>query len=123
LNQWPTETLSRVAPIEEIQIAPLGEDGVSYGTPTWMWCVVVEEALYVRAHKGVEAKWYQAAVRGKRGRLTVLDLTAEVVFERVAGEINDRVDEAYGVKYRSKQFVRDMIGPRAREATLRVERR
>ena len=29
-------------------LAPFREDGVTYGTPTWIWSVAVDNALYVR---------------------------------------------------------------------------
>jgi hypothetical protein len=40
---------------------PGGQDAC--GTPTWIWSVVVDGALYVRA-----SRWHRAAVRQKAGR-------------------------------------------------------
>lgn len=41
--------------------------GVTYGTPTWIWSVVVDHGLYVRGYNGQNSRWYQAAVRQKGG--------------------------------------------------------
>ncbi len=47
-------------------------------------------------------------------------MTKDVVFEPVTGPINDRVDHAYRVKYRSSPYLDPMIGPRARSATVKA---
>jgi hypothetical protein len=46
--------------------------------------------------------------------------TKEVVFEPVEGPLNDRIDEAYRVKYRSSPYLGAMIGVQARGATVKV---
>jgi hypothetical protein len=93
---------------------------VTYGTPTWIWSVAVDDALYVRGYNGQNSRWYQAAVRQKAGRITAAGFTKEVVFEPVDGLINDRIDEAYRAKYQSSPYVKPMIGKRARAATVRI---
>jgi hypothetical protein len=60
------------------------------------------------------------AVPGGRGRITAAGITKEVIFEPVDGKINDRIDEAYRVKYKSGPYLSPMIGARARSATVRV---
>lgn len=47
-------------------------------------------------------------------------MTKDVVFEPVNGPINDLVDDAYRAKYASSQYLRPMIGARARAATVRI---
>jgi hypothetical protein len=47
-------------------------------------------------------------------------MTKEVTFERVAGPINDRIDEAYRAKYRASPSLRPMIGARALAATVKI---
>jgi hypothetical protein len=42
---------------------------VTYGTPTSIWSVAVDGALYVRAYTGRKSRWYQAAARQKAGRI------------------------------------------------------
>ena len=46
---WSSEELSRSVEADDLHIAPFREDGVTYGTPTWIWCVSVDGDLYVRA--------------------------------------------------------------------------
>jgi hypothetical protein len=47
-------------------------------------------------------------------------LKKEVAFEPVDADINDRIDEAYRVKYRGSAYLNPMIGARARAATVRI---
>jgi hypothetical protein len=117
---WPKEELRKIAESDDLHISPFRDDGVTYGTPTWIWSVVVGNALYVRGYNGQNSRWYQAAVRQKAGRITVAGMTQEVSFEAVDGSINDLVDEAYRVKYHASPYLRPMIGRRARAATVRI---
>jgi len=78
-------------------------------------------ALYVRAYSGKASSWYQAALRQKAGRIIVAGMTMEVTFAPIDGAINDRIDEAYRVKYRDSRYLDPMIGARARSATVRIE--
>jgi hypothetical protein len=57
------------------------EDGKTYGTPTWIWSVVVDEAFYVRAYNGRNSRWYQAAMLQTAGGILVAGMTKEVTFE------------------------------------------
>ncbi len=82
--------------------------------------MVVDDSLYVRAYNGQGSRWYQAAVRQKAGRITAAGMTKEVAFEPVDGPINDRIDEAYRVKYGGSPYLDFMIGSRARSATVEV---
>ena len=117
---WSKDELFKIAATDDLHIAPLREDGVTYGTLTWIWSVVVEGVLYVRAYNGQNSRWYQAAVRQKTGRITAAGMTKEVIFEAVDGPINDLIDDAYRAKYQSSPYLRPMIGPRARAATVKV---
>ena len=120
MNSWKKDELRKIGETDDLHISPLRDDGKTYGTPTWIWSVVVEDELYVRAYNGKESRWYQAAVRQKAGRITAAGMTKEVAFEAVSGEINERIDEAYRVKYAGNSYLKPMIGERARGATLRV---
>jgi hypothetical protein len=120
---WPKHELRKIAESDDLHIAPLREDGVTYGTPKWIWSVAVGDDLYVRAYSGKNSRWYQAAMRQKAGRITAAGMTKEVTFEPVDGPINDRIDKAYRAKYRSSEYLSPMIGARARSATVKVMRR
>ena len=103
-----------------MHISPFREDGVTYGTPTWIWFVKVDDALYVRAYNGQNSRWYQAAVRQKAGRIISAGMLKEVTFEPVNGPINDRIDDAYRAKYSGSPYLSPMVGARARSATVKV---
>ena len=120
MTAWSGDELRTIAEADDLHIAPFRDDGATYGTPTWIWSVAVDDALYVRAYNGRNSRWYQAAVRQKAGRITAAGMTKEVTFEPVDGPINDRVDDAYRAKYHGSPYLGPMIGPRARAATVKV---
>ncbi|MCM2998668.1 DUF2255 family protein [Paenibacillus cellulositrophicus] len=120
MSTWSKEELNRIAESDDLHISPFREDGVTYGTPTWIWSVVVGESLYVRAYNGQNSRWYQAAVQQKAGRITVAGMTKEVAFEPVEGEIGDLIDNAYRAKYKGSPYLNSMISTRARSATVKV---
>jgi hypothetical protein len=117
---WSREELRRIAEADDLHISPFREDGVSYGTPTWIWSVAVNGTLYVRAFNGPSSRWYRSAIRQRAGRIIAAGMTKDVSFEPVNGPINDRVDDAYHAKYRDSPYLSPMIGARARSATVRV---
>jgi hypothetical protein len=117
---WPKDESRKIADADDLHIAPFRDDGVTYGTPTWIWSVVVGDALYVRAYNGRKSRWYQAAIRKKAGRITTAGMTKDVVFGPVDGPINDRIDDAYRAKYSGSPYLVPMIGTRARNATVKV---
>jgi hypothetical protein len=120
MSTWPKGELRKIAEADDLHISPFREDGRTYGTPTWIWSVVVDDSLYVRAYNGQNSRWYKAAVRQKAGRITAAGMTKEVAFETVDGPINDLIDDAYRAKYKGSPYLRPMIGSRARSATLKV---
>jgi hypothetical protein len=117
---WPQDQLRKIAEADDLHISPFREDGVTYGTPTWIWSVAVDDALYVRGYNGRSSRWYQTAVRQKAGRIIAAGTTTEVGFEPADGPINDRIDDAYRAKYRGSRYLGPMIGDRARAATVKV---
>ena len=117
---WTKGELERIAETDDLHISPFRDDGKTYGTPTWIWSVVVDDGLYVRAYNGQASRWYRAAVREKAGRITAAGMTKEVVFDLVDGAINDRIDDAYEAKYKGSPYLPPMIGARARSATVRI---
>ena len=120
MRTWPEEEIRRIAESDDLHIAPFREDGKTYGTPTWIWSVVVDGDVYVRAYNGQQSRWYVAAIRQKAGRITAAGMTKEVAFEPVEGPINDRIDAAYRAKYASSPYLAPMISDRSRSATVRI---
>jgi hypothetical protein len=120
MSEWTKKELQKIAETDDLHIAPFRDDGVTYGTPTWIWSVVVDDALYVRAYNGIASRWYQAALRQKAGRITAAGMTKEVAFEPISGPLNDGIDDAYRSKYAKSPYLKPMIGAQARAATVRV---
>lgn len=120
MSTWPQEEITRITTADDLHIAPLREDGTTCGTPTWIWSVVVDGELYVRAYNGQNSRWYQAAIGQNAGRISVAGMTKEVAFQPTPGAINERIDEAYRRKYSKSPYLAPMIGERARAATVRI---
>ena len=118
--QFSKEDLKKIDEANDLHISPFREDGKTYGTPTWIWAVVVDSVLYVRAYNGVNSRWYQSALKQKAGRILAAGMTKEVQFEPVQGDINIAIDEAYRKKYSSSPYLSSMISTRAKAATVRI---
>ncbi|SEP21691.1 hypothetical protein SAMN04487895_1319 [Paenibacillus sophorae] len=71
MSTWSKDELRQIAEADDLHISPFREDGMTYGTPTWIWSVMIGDGLYVRAYNGRNSRWYQAAVQQKAGRITV----------------------------------------------------
>jgi hypothetical protein len=123
MSHWNPDELRRIAETDDLHISPFREDSETYGTPTWIWSVVVHDDLYVRAYNGTSSRWYQAALRQGAGRIAAAGMTKDVAFEPVSGPIDDRIDEAYRAKYADSPYLAPMLGERARAATIRVSLR
>ncbi|RSC25226.1 DUF2255 family protein [Pseudomonas putida] len=117
---WANDELNRIVEADDLKISPFRQDGKTYGTPTWIWCVSVDGELYVRAYSGRSSRWYQAAMSQQAGRIFAAGMTKDVLFESIDGPINERIDEAYQEKYRNSQYLKPMISQRSRTATVRV---
>lgn len=75
IGTWSKDELQQIATNDDLHISLFREDGVTYGTPTWIWSVAVSEDLFVRAYNGQKSRWYQAAIRQKAGRITAGGIT------------------------------------------------
>ena len=120
MSIWAKNELQTIGAADELRISPLSNDGKTYRRPTTIWAVVVDGELYVRAYNGENSRWYQAALRQNAARINAAGVSKEVRFERIAGGINDRIDDAYRAKYGGSPYLKPMIEERARAATVRV---
>ena len=75
MGKWQQQDLDLIAASDDLHIAPFRSDGKTYGTLTWIWSVVVDGALYVRAYNGTNSRWHKAAITQKAGRITAAGLT------------------------------------------------
>jgi hypothetical protein len=117
---FSSQELVQIDKADDLKISPFREDGITYGTPTWIWTVVVDNSLYVRAYNGRNSRWYQAAIKQQEGRIHAAGMTKEVFFESVEGDINQQIDDAYKNKYANSPYLQPMISDRARLATVRI---
>jgi hypothetical protein len=92
MSSWSTDALRTMATTDDLHISPYRGDGRTYGTPTWMWSVAVDDARDVRAYNGKHSRWYQAALRQKAGWVTAAGITHDTSCEPVNGALNDRAD-------------------------------
>lgn len=119
-NQWPLGEAEKIAGSDDLKISPFRQDGVTYGTPTWIWNVAVDGELYVRAYNGLASHWHQAAVQQKAGRIHAAGTVKNVSFEAVDCPINDRIDNAYRTKYQGSPYLGAMISEQAKSATIKI---
>ena len=53
---WSKDELRKIAAADDLHISPFREDGVTYGTPTWIWSVAVDDALTGRILVGIRPR-------------------------------------------------------------------
>lgn len=113
--RWPDGLLDAVVVADDLKVSPLRADGRTFGTPTWIWCVRVDDDLYVRAYYGPSSRWYAAALARPDGSVHAAGHVLDVIFEPAGASLADRIDAAYRDKYAGSPYLAPMIasGPRA----------
>ena len=120
--QWTKSEVEQFATADDLHVSPFRDDGKTYGTPTWIWSVVVDGDLYVRAVHGTKSSWNHAAVTQGAGRIQLAGGTHEVTFTAITDRsLWDRIDEAYGRKYVGSPYLKDVTGEIQRESTVRID--
>lgn len=123
MSHWNNSELEAINDADDLKIAPFHEDQKTTGTPTWIWEVVVENNLYVRAYSGVSSRWYQSAIKQKRGKIIAAGKTINVTFDMVDDpHLLEEIDQAYQKKYGGSPYVSAMVGLRAKAATVRIDK-
>jgi hypothetical protein len=120
---WTPDTIAAIAASDDLHVSPFRADGTTYGTPTWIWSVVVDGDLYVRAYNGRRSRWYRSAVEQGAGRITVAGADHEVTFEAIGPDLNGRIDAAYETKYAGSQYLPPMLQDGPTSATVRIRPR
>ena len=120
ISKFSTEELEKIDEADDLKISPFRTDGVTYGTPTWIWNVVVDGDLYVRAYNGINSRWYQSAIKQNAGRIHAAGMVIDVAFEPVEAAMNNKIDAAYKKKYNGSPYLFPMINETAKAATVRV---
>jgi hypothetical protein len=117
---WNPTTLAAIAASDDLHVSPFRADGATYGTPTWIWSVVVRDDLVVRAWNGQRSRWYRSAVEQGAGRIRAAGAEHEVAFEQADPALRDAVDAAYREKYAGSPYLAPMLGEGPVSATVRL---
>lgn len=121
---WPADQLAVIAAADDLHVAPDrpagGPRGGVPGTPTWIWSVAVDDALYVRAYNGTKSSWYQSALTTGTGIITSGGRIYPVTFAPAEAGIQPRVDRAYSDKYGGSPYLPAMLADGPRASTLRI---
>ncbi|MEL4358767.1 MULTISPECIES: DUF2255 family protein [unclassified Luteococcus] len=124
MNSWPKDVIERIAASDDLHISPFRPDGSTPGTPTWIWSVVVDGRLFVRAWNGTRSRWYRAAVEQGAGRISAtgddFDVAMTPVDEASDPTLGNRIDEAYRTKYAGSPYLPPMVAAGPKAATVEL---
>lgn len=120
MTTWSKNTIGQIAASDDLHIYPYRADGTTLGTPTWIWSVVVDGRLFVRAYNGVNGRWYRSAVSQQAGRIDAAGTTHDVTFAPADPTLAEQIDAAYEQKYAGSQYLPPMISDRAKAATVEI---
>lgn len=120
MNTWSAPDIDRIAATDDLHIAPFRADGSTFGTPTWIWSVVVEGRLFVRAWNGTRSRWYRSAVAQRGGRITAAGDSFEVAFSPADLGLRDQIDTAYRAKYHGSSYLAPMVAAGPQAATVEI---
>ncbi|MFF2051855.1 DUF2255 family protein [Leifsonia sp. NPDC058194] len=124
MTDWTPDELERIGSTDDFHISPFRADGTTLGTPTWIWSVVVDATVYVRAYNGTASRWYGSASTQRAGRITAGGLEKDVLLTPGHdAQLDARVDAAYQAKYSDSPYLPPMLTDRVRAATVRVDPR
>jgi hypothetical protein len=123
MSSWNPDAIQAMATTDDLHVSPFRADGTTYGTPTWIWSVVVGDDLYVRAYNGTNGRWYQSAIEQKAGRIRAAGQTHDVLFEQADPAVNEAVDAAYEAKYKGSQYLPPMVAAKTQAATVKISPR
>jgi hypothetical protein len=121
MKTWTRDELEGFGAAEEIEIAPVGNDGALRKAVT-IWIVRLGDNLYVRSAYGRGSAWFRAAETHHEGRISSRGIEKEVTFADADTNLNGEIDASYRGKYRSNgpQYVNMMVSFKARSATIKL---
>src|ERR1700685_2225412 len=99
MTTWTSDELTAIGNADELQIAPIRDDG-QLRNPVTIWVVRDGDDLYVRSYRGAGSSWFRGVQVRHEGRIRAGGVDKDVSFaqETDAG-VNDHVDAAYRAKY------------------------
>src|SRR5690348_592908 len=120
MTSWTSADLAAVDRAGELRIAAHRPDG-TVRSPTIVWHVVVDDALFLRSVRGEDGAWYRAVQRTGTGTIDAGGVHAEVTFTP-DHDHDAAIDAAYRTKYGTGSPVRAITSAVATATTLRVDR-
>lgn len=118
---WSETHLDSAARSHDFRVSPFRDDGITPGTPVWVWAVVVADAAYVRS-SNPSSRWFAAAVAQGGGRASFPGWEGEVVFAVVDDRlVLDAVDRSFREKYRDDPYLTEdlLLASRGRVLSVR----
>jgi hypothetical protein len=121
MSIWTGADLDTVGAADELQIAPLGEDG-SLRPYTTIWVVRVGDDLYVRSVRGRRGGWFRHALERGASRIRAGGGQRDVTVAEAEEADHDAIDRAYRSKYGGypRAYVDPTVTANATAATLRL---
>ncbi|MGM7722858.1 DUF2255 family protein [Metabacillus sp. Hm71] len=121
-TNWSQEQMDAFREADDMYISPFYSDGKTPGTPTWIWSVVADNNLYVRAYNGQNSRWYKSAVGQKAGKIKLNGEEYNVIFQPLDTDaaLTKKVDEAYKAKYGNSMYLSPMLGEGPVSATVKI---
>lgn len=121
MTAWTSAELIKIGDAEELEIAPLRQDG-TLRKPVTIWVVRVGDELYVRSYRGRDSAWFRGVQVQHQGHIVAGGAAKDVTFsEESDPAINDQIDSAYRTKYRRyPQYVAPMLTPEVRATTIKL---
>lgn len=121
ISTWSDAQMRQFDQADDLRISPFYSDGKTYGTPTWIWSVVVDKKLYVRAWNGQNSRWYRSAIQQKAGRMHLAGGNFEISFKTVTdSQLIKQVDQAYESKYADSAYLSPMLQAGPQSSTLNI---
>lgn len=121
-TNWSQDQIDAFREADDLYISPFYSDGKTPGTPTWIWSVVAENNLYVRAYNGQNSRWYKSAVVQKAGKIKLNSEEYNVIFQPLGTDaaLTKKIDEAYKDKYGNSMYLSPMLSEGPVSATVKI---
>lgn len=121
-TKWNVEQINQFKNADDMHVSPFYSDGETLGTPTWIWSVIVDNNLYVRAYNGQRSRWYQSAKEQMAGQIQLANQKFDVVFEPIArnNALDEKITQAYKEKYNGSPYLPSMLKDGPVSATVRI---
>ena len=114
MTGWTSDELTVLADADSLRLTA----GHEPGPEVELGMVLVSDELYVRAYRGPQSRWFQAAQETGRGRIRVGAVARDVLLMPAVGLVA-AIDAAYQAKYGNRSSAL-IARPQARAATLRI---